>query len=136
MRIRTLVLLAVLPIPVASEAQPARPANPLAPQVERLATELDPLVVAWRRDFHEHPELGNREVRTAKMIADELRKLGFEVTTGVAHTGVVGVLRGGKAPADRSWRCAPTWTRCRSPSRWTCRSSPRPRPSGTARRWA
>ena len=97
MRIRTLVLLAVLPIPVASEAQPARPANPLAPQVERLATELNPLVVGWRRDFHEHPELGNREVRTAQVIADELRKLGFEVTTGVAHTGVVGVLRGGKA---------------------------------------
>jgi amidohydrolase len=47
-----------------------------------------------RRDFHQHPELGNRETRTAKVIADELKKLGFEVTTGVATTGVVGVLKG------------------------------------------
>ena len=55
-----------------------------------------PQVVAWRRDFHKNPELGNRETRTSKIIADELRKLGFEVTTGVATTGVVGVLRGGR----------------------------------------
>ena len=53
-------------------------------------------MVTWRRDFHQHPELGNREVRTSKVIADELRRLGYEVTTGVAHTGVVAVLRGGK----------------------------------------
>ena len=52
--------------------------------------------MAWRRDFHKNPELGNRETRTSKIIADELRKLGFEVTTGVATTGVVGVLRGGR----------------------------------------
>lgn len=71
-------------------------ANPLASDVERLSVELNPLVVGWRRDFHEHPELGNSEIRTSKVIADELRKLGFEVTIGVAHTGVVGVLRGGK----------------------------------------
>ena len=55
-----------------------------------------PQVVAWRRDFHQHPELGNREVRTAKIVADELKKLGIEVKTGVAHTGVVGTLKGGK----------------------------------------
>ena len=53
-------------------------------------------MVAWRRDFHQHPELGNQETRTAKVIADELRKLGFDVTTGVAGTGVVGVLKGGR----------------------------------------
>ncbi|HET7500146.1 MAG TPA: amidohydrolase [Kofleriaceae bacterium] len=51
-------------------------------------------VIAWRRDFHAHPELGNRELRTAKLVADHLRALGLEVKTGVAHTGVVGVLRG------------------------------------------
>jgi amidohydrolase len=78
------------------EAQSPAAANPLAPEVERLATELNPQVVAWRRDFHKNPELGNREVRTSKVIADELRKLGFEVTTNVATTGVVGVLRGGR----------------------------------------
>jgi amidohydrolase len=71
-------------------------ANPLASQVERLSVELNPQVVTWRRDFHQHPELGNSEVRTSKVIADELRKLGYEVTMNVAKTGVVGVLRGGK----------------------------------------
>jgi amidohydrolase len=53
-------------------------------------------VVAWRRDIHQHPELSNRETRTAKLVADHLTALGLEVRTGVAHTGVVGVLRGGK----------------------------------------
>jgi amidohydrolase len=71
--------------------------NPLAPQVDRLAQELNPQVVTWRRDFHQHPELGNRETRSAKIIADELRRLGYEVRTGVAHTGVVAVLKGAKA---------------------------------------
>jgi amidohydrolase len=51
--------------------------------------------IAWRRDFHEHPELGNREIRTAKIIADYLRSLGIEVKEGVAKTGVVGILKGG-----------------------------------------
>ena len=77
-------------------AQTAPPANPLAADVDRLATEINPQVVAWRRDFHQHPELGNQETRTSKVIADELRKLGYEVTTGVAGTGVVGVLKGGR----------------------------------------
>ncbi|MGE3491558.1 MAG: amidohydrolase [Vicinamibacterales bacterium] len=77
-------------------AQTAPAANPLAAEAERLSVELNPQVVAWRRDFHKNPELGNREVRTAKVIADELRKLGYEVTTGVATTGVVGVLKGGR----------------------------------------
>jgi len=53
-------------------------------------------ITAWRRDLHEHPELSNREVRTAKLIAAELNKLGYDVRTGLAHTGVVGVLKGGK----------------------------------------
>lgn len=57
---------------------------------------LEPKVVAWRRDIHQHPELGNRETRTAKLVADHLRSLGIDVKTGVAHTGVVGVLRGGR----------------------------------------
>lgn len=74
----------------------AQTINPLAAQVNRLVEEITPQVVTWRRDFHQHPELGNREVRTAKIIADELRRLGYEVKTGVAHTGVVAVLRGGK----------------------------------------
>jgi amidohydrolase len=55
-----------------------------------------PQITAWRRDLHQHPELSNREVRTAKLVADELKKLGYEVRTGIAHTGVVGILKGGK----------------------------------------
>jgi amidohydrolase len=63
--------------------------------VEERAAALADKVVAWRRDLHAHPELGNREVRTAQLVAEHLRGLGLEVKTGVAHTGVVGVLRGG-----------------------------------------
>ena len=66
----------------------------IAEAVERIR----PRVVAWRRDFHSHPELGNREARTAKIVAEHLRALGFdEVREKVAHTGVVGVLKGGRA---------------------------------------
>jgi amidohydrolase len=61
------------------------------------ADAIEPKLVAWRRDFHQHPELANREVRTAKIVADHLRALGFDdVKERVAHTGVVGVLVGGK----------------------------------------
>jgi amidohydrolase len=77
-------------------AQTGGAPNPLAAEVEKLATEINPQVVAWRRDFHKNPELGLQETRTAKVIADELRKLGYEVTTGVAGTGVVGVLKGSR----------------------------------------
>jgi amidohydrolase len=54
-------------------------------------------VVSWRRDFHQHPELGNREVRTAGIVAKELKRLGFVVRTGIASTGVSGYLRGRSA---------------------------------------
>lgn len=74
----------------------AQSGSPLAADIDRATQETLPQVVAWRRDFHQHPELGNQEFRTSKIIADELRKLGYEVTTGVAKTGVVGVLKGGK----------------------------------------
>jgi len=70
----------------------------LSPTVEAGVQAAMPNVVAWRRDFHEHPELGNREFRTAGIIAAHLRELGMEVQTEVAHTGVVGVLRGGDGP--------------------------------------
>ncbi len=64
--------------------------------VAAAADKAEPRVIAWRRDFHQNPELGNREVRTAKVVADHLRALGFDsVREKVAHTGVVGVLKGG-----------------------------------------
>jgi amidohydrolase len=64
--------------------------------VDRLASQVQGKVLAWRRDIHQNPELSNRETRTAELVANHLRSLGMEVRTGVAHTGVVGVLRGGK----------------------------------------
>ena len=70
-------------------------ASSLAGQIDAATVDVMPRVVAWRRDFHAHPELGNREFRTAKIVADHLRALGLdEVRTGVAHTGVVGLLKG------------------------------------------
>jgi amidohydrolase len=64
--------------------------------VDALAQAVEAKVVEWRRDIHQHPELGNREFRTAALVAEHLRGLGMEVRTGIAHTGVVGILRGGQ----------------------------------------
>lgn len=75
--------------PLAAQAQQR-------PEVAVAAEKLKPQVLAWRRDFHQHPELGNRETRTAGIVAAHLRKLGLEVKTGIATTGVVALLKGGK----------------------------------------
>ena len=78
-------------------ASPLYAAESLTTQdIDRLAKEVEAKVIAWRRDIHEHPELSNREFRTAKLVAEHLQKLGLEVKTGVAKTGVVAVLVGGK----------------------------------------
>ena len=70
-------------------------ASSLAERIEAAAKAAEERVIAWRRDFHEHPELGNRETRTAAIVAAHLRALGCDaVQTGVAHTGVVGLLKG------------------------------------------
>jgi amidohydrolase len=67
----------------------------LAPLIDAAAAAVEERVIAWRRDIHEHPELGNRETRTAAIVAEHLIGLGFnDVRTGVAHTGVVGLLKG------------------------------------------
>jgi amidohydrolase len=64
--------------------------------IAEAADRVESRVVAWRRDVHQNPELGNREKRTARLVADHLHALGFEdVRENVAHTGVVGLLRGG-----------------------------------------
>jgi len=65
-------------------------------QLDQAAKSIAPQVITWRRDFHQHPELGNRETRTSAAVAAHLKSLGLEVRTGIAHTGVVGVLKGGK----------------------------------------
>lgn len=62
--------------------------------VDQLIIDVEPKVIEWRRHFHENPELSNREFRTAEKIAEYLKSLGLEVKTGIAHTGVVGILNG------------------------------------------
>jgi metal-dependent amidase/aminoacylase/carboxypeptidase family protein len=57
-------------------------------KLDELTRTVEPRVIEWRRDIHQHPELSNREVRTAKLVADHLKRLGLEVRTGIARTGV------------------------------------------------
>ena len=64
--------------------------------IENAASKIESKTIEWRRQLHEHPELSNREFNTAKMVAAHLRSLGIEVKENVAHTGVVGILRGAK----------------------------------------
>ena len=68
----------------------------LKAKIAQKAETLEAKVVAWRRDFHQNPELGNREFKTAEKVANHLKSLGIEVQTGVGKTGVVGILKGGK----------------------------------------
>ncbi len=63
-------------------------------QIDRLAAEIEDKVIEWRRDFHQHPELSNREFRTSERVAGYMKELGLEVETGIAHTGVVAILEG------------------------------------------
>jgi len=70
-------------------------AQDLGARLDTAITTLEPRVIEWRRDLHQNPELSNREFRTSKVVAEHLKRLGLEVQTGIAKTGVVGVLRGG-----------------------------------------
>jgi amidohydrolase len=74
----------------------AAAAEPVRDAMDREAKAIEAKMIAWRRDIHQHPELGNNEFRTAALVADHLRKLGYQVREKVAHTGVVAVLTGGK----------------------------------------
>lgn len=71
-------------------------AQKLQEQAAKQATALMPDLIKWRRHLHQYPELSNREFKTAEYVAAHLRGLGLEVTTGVAKTGVVAILKGGK----------------------------------------
>ncbi|GAB5473746.1 MAG: M20 family metallopeptidase [Maribacter sp.] len=75
------------------------------PNLQKDYSQIESKVVEWRRDIHQNPELGNREFKTAEKIAEHLKSLGIEIQTGVAHTGVVGLLKGdqpGKVVALRA----------------------------------
>ena len=63
-------------------------------ELDKAIAALEPRVIEWRRDFHSHPELGNREFRTSGVVEKHLRSLGLEVRSGIAHTGVVALLHG------------------------------------------
>lgn len=68
----------------------------LQSNIDKMAKDMEPKLIEWRRHFHQNPELSNREVKTAAKVAEHLKSLGIEVQTGVAHTGVVGILKGAK----------------------------------------
>ena len=80
----------------ASAPPPPPAAQALYPLIAQSSQSIEQKVIAWRRDIHQHPELGNQEKRTAALVAAHLKKLGFEVREGVAVTGVVAALKGGK----------------------------------------
>ena len=85
---KKLIVLVLLSVGYSSWAQ--------GPKLDKEYASIEDKVIEWRRYFHEHPELSNREFETAKKIAAHLESLGIEVQTGVAHTGVVGILKGNK----------------------------------------
>lgn len=74
----------------------AQVSSKLQTKIDQQAKEMEPKVIEWRRHFHQYPELSNREVKTAALVAEHLKKLGIEVQMGVAKTGVIGLLKSGK----------------------------------------
>ena len=95
MRVKTLLVSSVV-ILVTAIAPGLWATNTLNQTIAQRVTAVNDKVVAWRRDIHANPELSNREFRTSALVAQHLRSLGIEVQTGVAHTGVIGLLKGGK----------------------------------------
>ncbi|MFL6578009.1 MAG: amidohydrolase [Povalibacter sp.] len=75
---------------------PAAIAQISANDLDNAAKSLQPKIISWRRDIHEHPELSNREVRTSQLVAKQLTSLGLQVKTGVGLTGVAALLKGGQ----------------------------------------
>lgn len=95
--IRYLLVSALVAVSASLHAQTAaRPASTLGPEIDRLAAAVQPEMLAWRRHLHQHPELSNREVETAKYVVERLTSFGLQPKTGIAKTGVVAVLQGGR----------------------------------------
>src|SRR5262245_62991157 len=90
------VLCVLLPWPLTLSAQNANGASALASAIDREAAAVEQQMLTWRRHLHQNPELSNREVETAKYVADALRGLGLQPQTGVAKHGVVAILQGGR----------------------------------------
>jgi len=83
---------------VAAQGVAAGPVRPIHGRLDQAARAIEERMIGWRRDIHQNPELGNREHRTAGLVAAHLRRLGYQVREGVAVTGVVAVLQGGAGP--------------------------------------
>lgn len=96
MILRTFLLLSLATWLLIPSAMIAQSSSKLKSKVDALADQLEDDVISWRRHIHQNPELSNREFKTAEMVAAHLQSLGIEVQTGIAHTGVVGLLKGGK----------------------------------------
>jgi amidohydrolase len=96
-RHQTLALAAAFVAPLLAAPAAARAdAAPLEAEIRARTAAIEDRLIGWRRDIHEHPELGDQETRTAGLVAEHLRRLGLEVRTGVARTGVVAILNGGR----------------------------------------
>jgi amidohydrolase len=83
---------------LAALAAMAGPTLPIHQRLDAAAAAIEPKMIAWRRDFHQNPELGNQEVRTAGIVARHLRSLGYDVRENIAVTGIVATMRGGGGP--------------------------------------
>ncbi|MEI2739321.1 MAG: amidohydrolase [Chitinophagaceae bacterium] len=92
--VKRLLLLALVAISTQLSAQ--SDIEKLKGKAHAAVDKIETKCIEWRRDFHQNPELGNNEFRTSKIIAEHLKKLGFEVKERVAKTGVVGILKGAK----------------------------------------
>ena len=94
----TFVALLVLAGPTfhAQAPSPSAKTQPLAAEIDSLAAAVEPELLEWRRYLHQRPELSNRELETAKYVADRLKSFGLEPKTAVARTGVVAILKGGR----------------------------------------
>lgn len=112
------VSLAQLTASASAPSDRAMRAEFLRKMIAEKVAAIEPKVIAWRRELHQYPELSNREFRTSKLVAEHLKSLGLEVQTGIAHTGVVGLLRGAKP--GRWLPCVRIWTLCQLLKRLAC----------------
>ena len=83
---------AVFPLIILSQLFAQAPVRSLKETIDQKADQIESRVIEWRRHFHQNPELSNREFNTSKKVAEHLKSLGMKVETGIAHTGVVGIL--------------------------------------------
>jgi amidohydrolase len=92
----TLCLFTFLNSQSQSNSSPSANLGPILASIDQQAAKIMTEVIAWRRQLHQHPELSMREFNTSKFVAEKLKAMGLEVHTGVAKTGVVALLKGGK----------------------------------------